>query len=136
MPIDNSQFSYYWLAGSVIPDLDHLFVLYKHKIYSFNKLIQTMKFEDNYNLHYKTKYGHSLFGVIVATLPILFLNIHGAIFFFLAYILHLFLDWPDKDEKQYLFPFKKKFRGFLPIFSKPEIVFTVILFISYVYIIL
>ena len=43
MPIDNYQFSWYWLAGSIIPDVDHLFVIYKHKLFSSDKLIDAEK---------------------------------------------------------------------------------------------
>ena len=133
MPVDNSQFSWYWFVGSVIPDIDHLFVIYKHKLFSWKKLVEVERFEDKYNIHFKTKYGHSVFGATVTTIPLLFFNTQGALFFFLAYILHLLLDWPDIDEKQYLFPFKKKFRIFLPIFSKLEIIFTIILLGCFVY---
>ena len=128
VPVDESQFSLYWLAGSMIPDIDHLYVIYKHKLFTWKKLVRDERFEDKYHMHFKTKYGHSIFGATVATLPILFISLHGALIFFLAYILHLLMDWPDVDEKQYLFPFsKKKFRGFLPIFSWPERVFTILL---------
>ena len=86
-----------------------------------------MRFEDKYNIRYKTKYGHSIFGAAMVTLPVLLISIEGALYFFVAYLIHLVLDWPDRDEKQYFYPFKKKIRGFLPIFSKPEIIFTILL---------
>ncbi|MBI2122259.1 MAG: metal-dependent hydrolase [Candidatus Sungbacteria bacterium] len=127
MPVNNYQFSWFWLAGSIIPDLDHLFVLYRHKIFSWNKIIDSMRFEDAHNIRYKTKYAHSILGAAVMTIPILFINITGAFYFFIAYLVHLILDWPDQDEKQYFYPFKHKIRGFLPIFSKSEIVFTIVL---------
>ncbi|OGI68425.1 hypothetical protein A2738_00885 [Candidatus Nomurabacteria bacterium RIFCSPHIGHO2_01_FULL_42_15] len=134
MPIENSQFSWYWLAGSIIPDIDHIFVLCKYKLFSWKKLVDAEKFEDKYNIHFKTKYGHSILGATISTLPLLFINPHGALLFFLAYLLHLLLDWLDIDEKQYLFPFsKKKFRGFLPIFSILERIFTAVLFLILIY---
>ena len=138
MPIDNYQFSWYWLAGSIIPDVDHLFVIYKHKLFSWDKLIDAEKFEDKYNIHFKTKYGHSVFGAIIMTFPILLISTKGALYFFIGYLIHLILDWLDRDEKQYLYPLKIKFRGFLPIFSMPERIFTafLILFVFYLYIIL
>lgn len=127
MPINNHEFYWFWFIGSIIPDTDHLFVLYGNKIFSLNKIINSMRFEDKYNLHYKTKYLHSVFGAIIMTIPIAFIDMTGALYFFVAYIGHLLLDWSDQDEKQYLFPFCVKFRGFLPIFSKPEIIFSVFL---------
>ena len=133
MPIDHSEFSWYLFIGSIIADVDHLFVLYKNKIFSWEKFIDVMRFEDKYGLRFKTKYAHSIFGAVVATLPVLFINIRGALYFFIAYIISLLLDWPDIDEKQFLYPFKKKFRGFLPILSKIEIAFTVLLIGFYLF---
>ena len=133
MPVDNHHFSWYWFIGSIIPDIDHLFILYQHKIFSRDKIVDVMRFEKKYNLHFKTKYLHSVFGAIVMTVPVLLINSTGAVYFFTAYILALLLDWPDIDEKQYLFPFKKKFRGFLPIFSIPERVITLVLLVLLIY---
>ena len=133
MPVSNSEFSLFWFLGSVIADIDHLFVLYSHKIFSWDKLIDAIKFEDKYGIHFKTKYMHSIFGAIVTTIPAFFISKEGALYYFVAYIIHLVLDWPDIDEKQYFYPFKKKIRGFLPIFSKPEIIFTILLLEFYFY---
>ncbi|MSU45469.1 MAG: hypothetical protein EXS47_02475 [Candidatus Zambryskibacteria bacterium] len=133
MPVSNSEFSWLWFMGSVIVDIDHLFVLYSHKIFSWGKLVDTTKFEDKYGIHFKTKYMHSIFGALVTTIPILFISMEGALYYFVAYLIHLVLDWPDIDEKQYFYPFKKKIRGFLPIFSKPEIIFTSLLLGFYFY---
>src|SRR3990167_1935241 len=72
LPVDESQFSLYWLAGSMIPDIDHLYVIYKHKLFTWKKLVRDERFEDKYHMHFKTKYGHSIFGATVATLPTLF----------------------------------------------------------------
>ena len=133
MPVD-AGLSWFWFLGSVVPDIDHLFVLYRHKIFSWGKFIDAMKFEEKYGLRFKTKYAHSVFGAVIATLFVVFFDARGALYFFTGYILHLFLDWPDRDEKQYLYPFKKIFKGFLPIFSKQEIVFTLLLLGLYFYV--
>ena len=76
---------------------------------------------------------HSIFGAVVTTIPVLFISREVALYYFVAYLIHLVLDWPDIDEKQYFYPFKKKIRGFLPIFSKPEIIFTILLLEFYFY---
>jgi len=133
MPVSNPEFSWFWFIGSVIADIDHLFVLYSHRILSWDKLVDAIKFEDKHGIHFKTKYMHSIFGAVVTSIPILFINKEGALYYFIAYLVHLVLDWPDIDEKQYFYPFKKKIRGFLPIFSKPEIIFTVLLIGIYFY---
>ncbi len=132
-PISNSEFSWFWFIGSVIADIDHLFVLYKYKIFSWGKFIDTIRFEDKYGIRFKTKYMHSILGAVVTAIPILFISKKGALFYFVAYLIHLTLDWLDIDEKQYFYPFKKKIRGFLPVFSKPEIIFTILLLGFYFY---
>ena len=133
MPVSNSEFSWFWFIGSVIADIDHLFVLYTYKIFSLDKLIDAIKFEDKYGIRFKTKYMHSIFGAVITTIPVLLISVEGALYYFVAYLIHLVLDLPDRDEKQYFYPLKKKIRGFLPIFSKLEIVFTILLSGFYFY---
>lgn len=124
LPAEEHKFSLFWLTGSLIPDLDHLAVLYQHKIFSWRRVVEVMKDEDKYHLRFKTKYGHSIFGALIASLPVLLISRRGALYFFLAYLLHLLMDWPDRDEKQYFYPFNFKVRGWLPIMSRWEILFS------------
>lgn len=130
LPVHNNHISWFWLVGSQIADLDHLAVLFYHRIFSWNKAVGYMRHEDKYNLRFKTKYAHSLFGAFVASGTVALFSPTGALYFGLAYLLHLLLDWPDQDEKQYLFPLPIKLRGFLPIFSLPEKIFTVALILT------
>ncbi|MFH1192637.1 MAG: metal-dependent hydrolase [bacterium] len=119
----------YFLVGSLIPDVDHIFVLRNLKIFSFKGVVNSLRFEKDYGLSFKTKYIHSLLGATSMSLPIMLFDVRGGIVFFIGYIIHLLMDWPDIDDKYYLFPLKKKFSGFLPIFSMTEIIFTVILLV-------
>ncbi|NTU99055.1 hypothetical protein HGA64_03560 [Candidatus Falkowbacteria bacterium] len=131
-PANNSDFSLSWFAGSIIPDIDHLFLLAKNRIFSWKKIVEYMRFSDSHDIKFKTKYFHSLFGAISLSLPLLLVGPQVFRTFLFAYLLHLLLDWPDHDEKLYLYPFNnKKFKGFLPIFSRPEIVFTLTLIALY-----
>jgi hypothetical protein len=132
-PAHNEEFSLAWFLGSIAPDIDHLYLLIKNKIFSWKKIVNYMRFESTHNIHFKTKYFHSIFGAALMSSPFLYFGLQEAKTFFLAYLLHLVLDWPDHDEKQFLFPMRKKFKGFLPIFSKPEIAFTLTLVILYFY---
>ena len=136
LPIEDGHISWFFFSGSVIPDVDHIFVIIKHRIFAWRKLLDTVRFEDRYNIRYKTPYMHSLLGAIVMSLIVYFLNPIGAQYFFVGYVLHLFLDWPDIDEKLYLFPLRIPFRGFLPIISIPEIVFTLLLLLLNVFLFL
>ncbi|MFA6047918.1 MAG: metal-dependent hydrolase [Parcubacteria group bacterium] len=124
-----NYFGHFWyvLIGSIFPDIDHIFVLLKNKIFSPKRIIDTLRFEKKYNLSFKTKYVHSVFGAIVFSLPIAVFDVEGAGYFFLSYLGHLAMDYPDYDEKQYLYPLKIKFQGFWPIFSRQEILLTLCL---------
>jgi len=126
MPIED-KFSWYWFLGSVIPDIDHVFIIFKNRIFSIEKLLDTIANEEKYGIRYKSKYLHSFLGAIVLSSIIIPISHIGAALFFSGYCVHLLLDFPDKDEKQYFYPFKKKFFGWFPIFSKFEIVFTIML---------
>lgn len=123
IPVDNFKFSWLWLLGSVIADVDHLFVLIYYKIFSWKKIVDLMLYEEKYKISLRTKYLHSVLGALVLSFIVFWFSAIGSIFFFAGYLFHLLLDWPDKDAKQYLYPFKKEFKGFLPIFSKTEKIF-------------
>jgi hypothetical protein len=115
---------WYFLIGSMFPDIDHIYILLRNKIFTIRKAIDSIRFEEKYNLKFKTKFFHSLVGATFFSLPIVIINKNGAIVFFVSYIFHLLLDWLDYDEKYYLYPFNIKFQGILPIFSKQEIFIT------------
>lgn len=126
-PIDGGTFCSAWFLGSVLPDLDHLYVFWKHRIFGISAMIETLRHEDEYEMRYKTEWMHSVLGAAFSSLLFWIFAPEAAGLFFAGYLLHLVLDWPDQDEKHYLFPLKLKFRGFLPIFSKAEIAFTILL---------
>jgi hypothetical protein len=119
----------YVFLGSVFPDIDHMYIIVKNRMYPPKKLIHSLRHEGKYGLKYKTPFVHSVFGAALFSAPIMLWNPLGAWHFFLGFLGHLLLDWVDHDEKQYLFPLKKKFRGFLPIFSRVEIAFTLALLV-------
>jgi hypothetical protein len=119
----------YIFLGSVFPDIDHLYIIVKNRTYPPSKLILSLRYDGKEGMKYKTPIIHSIFGAAICSMPIVFWDPIGAKHFFLAYLGHLVLDWVDHDQKQYLFPLKKKFKGFLPIFSRIEIAFTLILLV-------
>ena len=125
-----NYFHSFWpiLIGSVFPDIDHLFVVLRHRFFSLAKILDSMRFEKKYNVRYKTKFVHSVFGAFIFSFFVwIFFGKDDSFYFFLAYSGHLVLDWPDCDEKYYFFPFRIRFNGILPIASKLEIVFTIII---------
>jgi hypothetical protein len=118
---------FFFILGSIFPDIDHIYIIFKNKIWTKNKIIDSIKHEEKYNIKYKTPLVHSLFGLILFSIIILFFNRTGALIFAIAYLLHLLIDWLDIDIKYYLYPFKIKFKGFLPIWSSIEKILTIIL---------
>lgn len=119
----------FFIIGSILPDFDHIYIMIKNKFFSIQKIKESIKFEKKFGIRYKTPLFHSLLGLILFTIIIYFFNNIGALYFAIAYFLHLLIDWIDIDEKHYLYPFKIKFNGILPIWSKFEQILTMILLI-------
>ncbi len=117
----------FFILGSILPDLDHIYIIIKNKLWSLEKIIRTIKYEKKFGIRYKTPLFHSVLGLIVFSLIVCLFSISGAIYFGAAYFLHLLIDWLDVDEKYFLYPLKIKFKGFLPIWSKLEKVLVILL---------
>ncbi|MBM3233323.1 metal-dependent hydrolase [Candidatus Pacearchaeota archaeon] len=122
----------FFIGASMLPDIDHLYLIFKHKIFPMKRTIRVLKKEEKHGIHFKTPFMHSLLGLAFFT--ILFYAITQSneftLLFALMYGSHLLLDWPDIDKKEYLFPYRKEFKGFLPIWSKTEKVITFIAIIT------
>jgi hypothetical protein len=116
-----------FILGSLFPDLDHLYIIIKNRLFTIKKIAQTIKYESEYELKYKTPLFHSLLGLILFSAIICIFYGAGALYFAIAYLIHLLIDWIDIDEKYYLYPLNIKFRGFLPIWSRTEKIITIIL---------
>lgn len=115
---------FFFVLGAVFADFDHILVIAKNKLWNFNKIIESIRFEKKFGMRYKTPFFHSLFGLALFS-GIIFLFSHkGGIEFGIAYFTHLLLDWVDIDEKYFLYPLKIRFKGFLPIWSRAEQVIT------------
>ena len=120
---------FFFILGSIFPDLDHPYIIIKNKLFSFKKIIKTIKYEKRFNLKYKTFLFHSLLGLVLFSSIVYLFSKTGAIYFGIAYFLHLLIDWIDIDEKYFLYPLKIKFKGFLPIWSRFKKILTIILII-------
>ncbi|GBE19417.1 MAG TPA: metal-dependent hydrolase [Candidatus Pacearchaeota archaeon] len=116
-----------FILGSILPDIDHIYIIIKHKLYNLKKIINSIKYEKKFDIRYKTPLFHSILGLIIFSLIVSFFSRTGAIYFAIAYFIHLLIDLADIDEKNYLYPLKVKFKGFLPIWSKFEKILTIIL---------
>jgi len=117
-----------FVFASILPDIDHLYLLVRHKLWRRGQLTEKIRDEGKYGLRFKTPLIHSVFGLVVCSAIFLaiFGNVSLAGYFALGYFLHLLLDWPDRDKKQFLYPFKIEFKGFLPIWSNIEKIVTIL----------
>ncbi len=118
----------FFILGSIIPDLDHVYIIVKNRLFNIKKIINTIKYEDKFKIRYKTPLFHSVLGLILFSL-IFYIFTDKFFYFSLAYLFHLLIDWADVDEKYFLYPLKIKFRGFLPVWSDFEKILTIILLI-------
>lgn len=116
----------FFILGSIFPDIDHIYIIIKNKLWNIKQIRESIKFEKKFNLKYKTPLVHSILGLIIFSSIIYLFNNSGTKYFAIAYFLHLLIDWLDIDEKYFLYPLKIKFKGFLPIWSKPEKIITLI----------
>ena len=116
------NYALFFIGASMLPDIDHLYLIIKHKLFPLKKAIKVLKKEEEHSIHFKTPLMHSILGLAICSLIffIIVQNVQFTTYFALMYASHLLLDWPDIDKKYYLYPFKKEFRGFLPIWSKTE----------------
>ena len=120
-----------FVAGSVLPDIDHLAILIKNRHFKPKEIFNAMKNEKEYGENYKTPYTHSLLAWFVISLVFIIINKNIGVAFSVGYLFHLVLDVIDTDEKQLFYPFKKRIKGFLPVFDIFEIIATVVLLIIY-----
>lgn len=120
---------FFFILGSIFPDIDHAYIIIKNKIWSKKKIIESLEFEKKFRMKYKTPFFHSILGLIFFSTIIYLFNNSATIYFASAYFLHLLVDWIDIDEKYFLYPLKIKFKGFLPIWSRTEKIITIILII-------
>ncbi len=119
----------FFIGASMFPDIDHIYLIIKHKLFRLKRTINILKKEEEHNIHFKTPIMHSIFGLIIFSLIFFAItsNLEFTSYFALMYFSHLLLDWPDIDKKKYLYPFsKKEFCGNLSIWSKAEKKFTLL----------
>ena len=130
-----SGYTLLFVIASIIPDIDHLYLLIKHKLFTKAKIIYALKHEEKYKIRFKTPLMHSILGLLICTLIYYLTFNKNTIYFASAYLLHLLFDFPDIDKKQFLYPLKYEFSGFLPIWSKTEqrltLIFLIILAFLY-----
>jgi len=118
---------FFFIAGSLFADIDHIYIYFiKGKFYTWKKFINALKYEDKHGIKSKTPLFHSILGMVIFTGVIYLFNQQGALYFGIAYLSHLLMDWVDKDEKIFLWPLKIEFRGFLPVWSTSEKIVTII----------
>jgi hypothetical protein len=120
-----------FILGAVFADLDHIYIYFikgglRWKNFSWKKLLDFIKYEERFGFKSKTPLFHSILGLIVFSAMTYILFGQEVVFFAIAYLSHLLLDWLDKDEKYLLYPWKLRFKGFAPVWSRTEQVITAV----------
>jgi membrane-bound metal-dependent hydrolase YbcI (DUF457 family) len=113
-----------WVLGSIIADIDHIYIYMKSGARNIKGLIDRVKNEGKYGIKSRTPLFHSLIGVLVISGLSYFIFRKATIFFLIGYLSHLILDWPDKDQTPILWPLRYEFKGPLQVWSKPEKIIT------------
>jgi len=99
-----TQNYFYAILGTIIADIDHIYILIKNKLFTLKRIIDSMKYEEKYNIKYKTPIMHSISGLIIFSFPVFLIDRISGIVFAIGYLSHLILDLPDIDEKYLLYP--------------------------------
>jgi membrane-bound metal-dependent hydrolase YbcI (DUF457 family) len=114
------------IIASLFPDLDHLWVYYKHSVLFNRELFKTMYYERD-DLGEQRNYLHSIFTLVILSLGLWYFYPRWIIPFVLGYIGHMLLDSLDMSELMPFYPFRFRTRGFIGYLSKAELLFFAVL---------
>jgi membrane-bound metal-dependent hydrolase YbcI (DUF457 family) len=123
------------LIGASLIDIDHLWVYLRHKLIFkprlFLKVATTQ--EDPYGN--QRNFLHNVFAWIIFSLIVVFIDFKFGLIFSFAYFSHILFDALDGGDFYPFYPFKNiNLRGPIPYLSRIEIIFTVLLFIVFLFI--
>lgn len=118
------------IIASILPDLDHLWIYYKHDVLFNRDLFKTL-LNDKDEIGEQRNYLHSIF--IFAFLSFCVWYFLNSVFipFFIGYFIHMVLDSLDKSEMRPFYPFRFKTTGFIGYLSKAELLLFAGLIIIY-----
>lgn len=117
------------LLGSLIIDIDHLIPAAKEKrLFNIKEFWRRSKsFNDS-----ARSFLHGLPAFIIISALICLFDWKFGLVFALAYLGHLILDALDDSSLPILYPNKKiDIKGFIPYYSREELLFSVVLFSAY-----
>ncbi|MFA5643944.1 MAG: metal-dependent hydrolase [Patescibacteria group bacterium] len=118
------------LIGSLAIDIDHLIpAIRQNNIFNFKKIwLKSKSSKDS-----SRSYFHSFFSWAFFSLVIMLINFRFGLVFSLAYLGHFLLDALDNSDFYPFYPFKKiNIRGFIPYYSRQELIFSLFLFTMFV----
>jgi membrane-bound metal-dependent hydrolase YbcI (DUF457 family) len=118
------------LIGSLAIDIDHMFPAFQEKrLFNIKKYWEKSKdYKDS-----GRSYFHGIFALIFFSVILYFFDPRFALIFAIAYLGHFLLDALDNSDFMPFYPFGKfNIKGFIPYFSKQELVFSLILFLIFI----
>lgn len=117
------------IIGSLLIDIDHLIPsLQKKNRVSLKEFWEKTKDSKDSS----RSYFHSIFAWIFFSIIVCLIDYRFGLVFSLAYLGHFLLDALDDSPFYPFFPIKRfDIRGFIPYYSKKELVFSLVLFIIF-----
>lgn len=118
------------LVGSLAVDLDHMFPAISEK--RFFNIKEYWRRSKDY-MGGGRSYFHNIFSLIIFSGLVYFFDPRFALIFAVAYLGHFLLDALDNSGLKPFFPLSKiNIKGFIPYYSKQELIFNLILFVIFV----
>lgn len=117
------------LIGSLAIDVDHLFPAAKEKrLFNIKEYWRKSRsYKDS-----GRSYFHSIFALIFFSVILYFFAPQFAIVFAIAYLGHFILDALDNSDFIPFYPLSKfNIKGFIPYYSKQELIFSLMLFLIF-----
>lgn len=118
------------LIGSLAIDIDHMFPAFQEKrLFNIREYWRRSLSEKDC----PRSYFHGIFALIFFSVILYFFDPRFALVFAIAYFGHFVLDALDNSDFMPLYPFSKfNIKGFIPYFSKQELIFSLILFLIFI----
>ncbi len=118
------------LIGSLAIDIDHLFPAIKEK--RFFNIREYWRRSRSY-LGGDRSYFHNIFSLLFFSIVLYFFDARFAIVFAIAYLGHFLLDALDNSDFKPFLPLKNvNIKGFIPYYSKQELMFSLVLFFVFI----
>ena len=118
------------ILGSLIIDIDHLIPAAKEgRLFNVKELWKRSRVPEGGG----RSYFHGIIPWALISVVICLIDLRFGLVFTLAYLGHLIFDALDNSDFWPLYPFNRKIniKGFVPYYSRQELIFSIMLFLAY-----